>query len=51
MNVENRVKVRKGQEWRGGKRRDEQVEEREIKVTEAGTKKLNQIHKKGQQYR
>lgn len=44
--AEKRVKVRRGQSRRCGKGRDELVEKREIKVTEARTKKLNQIRKR-----
>jgi len=45
------VKVRKGEGRRGGKYRDELVEEREIKVTKSKIKKLNQISKRGQKQR
>jgi len=48
---EKQVKVRKGEGRRGGKYRDELVEEREIKVTKSKIKKLNQISKRGQKQR
>ena len=43
--AEKRVKVRRGEGRRVGKGRDELVEERDIKVTEAKIKKLNQIRR------
>ena len=46
--AEKRVSMRRGEGMRGGKGRGKLVEEREIKVTEARTKKLNQISKRGQ---